>query len=108
MTRLRQESSDWSTQSRVLRAELEKEREERETQREERERERETEREEREREREEKTAEVQKITEHYQKESQVIIRLLFSSHSHFQLSHLGPFILCIYLLVGQNIFMNCT
>ena len=62
MTRLQQESSDWSTQSRGLQAELEREREERGR-----------EKEAREKEKEERTAEVQKITDDYQQESKVII-----------------------------------
>lgn len=70
MTRLRQESSDWSMQSRGLQAELEREREERE-------RDKEREREEWEREREERKAKVQKLMEHFQKESKVIISSFF-------------------------------
>ncbi|XP_054457563.1 coiled-coil domain-containing protein 171-like [Anoplopoma fimbria] len=61
--RLRQESSDWTTLSRGLRAELEREREERER--------------EKEREREERTAEVQKITDYYQQESKVRLSFLY-------------------------------
>lgn len=49
MSRLRQESSDWSTQSQSQEAELQREREER-------------------------TADVQEITEHYKKESTVLNR----------------------------------
>uniref|UniRef100_A0A3Q3J511 Coiled-coil domain containing 171 n=1 Tax=Monopterus albus TaxID=43700 RepID=A0A3Q3J511_MONAL len=56
VTRLRQESSDWATQSRVLQAELQKERE---------------------REREDRVAEVQKITEHYQEESKACLSFLY-------------------------------
>uniref|UniRef100_A0AAQ4QQY6 Coiled-coil domain containing 171 n=1 Tax=Gasterosteus aculeatus aculeatus TaxID=481459 RepID=A0AAQ4QQY6_GASAC len=87
VTRLRTESSDWSTLSRGLQAQEEKEREkkekEKEREREEKERERE-EREEKEREREreekeereERTSEVQKITEYYQKESKAHLSFL--------------------------------
>lgn len=58
MSRLRQESSDWSTQSQSQEAELQREREERKR--------------ELEKEREERTADVQEITEHYKKESTVL------------------------------------
>lgn len=60
VSRLRQESSDWSTQSQSQEAELQREREERKR--------------ELEKEREERTADVQEITEHYKKESTVLNR----------------------------------
>lgn len=66
VTRLHQESSDWSTQSRGLQAELQREREREKEERARR-------KEEREREREERMAKVQKLTEHFQKESKVIV-----------------------------------
>ncbi|KAL6118213.1 ccdc171 [Pungitius sinensis] len=68
VTRLRTESSDWSTLSRGLQAQLERERE-KESEREEKERVRE-------REREETTSEVQKITDYYQKESKAHLSFL--------------------------------
>lgn len=77
MTRLRQESSDWSMQSRGLQAELEREREERERDKEREREEWEREKEEWEREREERKAKVQKLMEHFQKESKVIISSFF-------------------------------
>ncbi|KAM6894633.1 coiled-coil domain-containing protein 171 [Lycodopsis pacificus] len=66
VTRLRHEGSDWSTLSRGLKAELEREKEERER-----------EKEEREREKEERRSEVQKITDHYQKESKARLSFLY-------------------------------
>ncbi|XP_075941168.1 coiled-coil domain-containing protein 171 [Anarhichas minor] len=70
VTRLRHEGSDWSTLSRGLKAELEREKEEREI-------EREKEKEEREKEKEERRSEVQKITDHYQKESKARLSFLY-------------------------------
>lgn len=97
VTRLRQESSDWSTQMRDLQTELQKEREERkkETERTREERERE-----KERERDGRRAEVQKITDHYQNESKVIIVsyvALFCSLSSL-LSVLQSTFLCQFIL----------
>ncbi|XP_074480289.1 uncharacterized protein ccdc171 [Sebastes fasciatus] len=77
VSRLRQESFDWSSQSRGLQAELEKEREEREKEWEEREKEREEREKEREKEQEERTAEVQKLTDHYETESKARLSFVY-------------------------------
>ncbi|XP_051250965.1 coiled-coil domain-containing protein 171 isoform X2 [Dicentrarchus labrax] len=111
VTRLRQESSDWSTRSRGLQAELEREREEREREREEREREREDrerereererEREEREREREEITTEVQMLTNNYQKESKACLSFLYRVYQRLLAG-------CVLLDQPQSIMGNFT
>ncbi|XP_071315951.1 coiled-coil domain-containing protein 171-like isoform X2 [Trachinotus anak] len=113
VTRLRQESSDWSMQSRSLQAELQREREEREREnqreREEREREKQREREEwerekereKQREREERTAEVQEITDHFHKESQARLSFLYCLYQRLLAG-------CVLLSQPQSILGNFT
>lgn len=74
VTRLHQESSDWSERSRSLQAELEGEREKWE------------------REKEERMKEVRKIVDHYQEESKVILNI------HFHLSLPPKFYFTIILI----------
>ncbi|CAK6979710.1 coiled-coil domain-containing protein 171-like [Scomber scombrus] len=112
VTRLLRESSEWSTQSRELQAELEREREEREREKEkekegrekEREKEREEwerEREEREREKEERTAEVQKMIDLYQEESKVRLSFLYCLYQRLLAG-------CVLLNQSQSILGNFT
>ncbi|KAM7376891.1 hypothetical protein PAMA_013590 [Pampus argenteus] len=123
VTRLRQESSDWSTQSRSLQAELEREKEEREREKEEMEREKEREKEEMEREKErekeemerekerekeemerekeEKAAEVQEMSDLYQEESKVRLSFLYCLYQRLLAG-------CVLLDQPQSILGNFT
>ncbi|XP_040887530.1 coiled-coil domain-containing protein 171-like [Toxotes jaculatrix] len=87
VTRLRQESSDWSTQSRTLQDELQKEREERKREKEE--------------EREERTAKVQKITELYQNESKTRLSFLYRLYQRLLAG-------CVLLSQPHSILGNFT
>ncbi|XP_076019085.1 coiled-coil domain-containing protein 171, partial [Genypterus blacodes] len=100
-TRLRQENSDWSTKSRSLGAEMEREREERAREREERAREREERVREREREGLERAAEVQRITEHYQEESKARLSFLYSLYQRLLAG-------CVLLAEPPSILGNFT
>ncbi|XP_041821691.1 LOW QUALITY PROTEIN: coiled-coil domain-containing protein 171-like, partial [Chelmon rostratus] len=112
VTRLRQESADWSTRSRGLQAELETEREEREREREreeereeERKRDEERQKEERkrdeERQKEERMADIQKITDLHHKESKAHLSFLYSIYQRLLAG-------CILLDQPQSILGNFT
>ncbi|XP_042072606.1 coiled-coil domain-containing protein 171 [Haplochromis burtoni] len=87
VSRLRQESSDWSTQSQSQEAELQREREERKR--------------ELEKEREERTADVQEITEHYKKESTAHLSFLYCLYQRLLAG-------CVLLHQSQSILGNFT
>nr|XP_024656620.1 coiled-coil domain-containing protein 171 isoform X2 [Maylandia zebra] len=87
VSRLRQESSDWSTQSQSQEAELQREREERKR--------------ELEKEREERTADVQEITEHYKKESTAHLSFLYCLYQRLLAG-------CVLLDQSQSILGNFT
>ncbi|XP_030609939.1 coiled-coil domain-containing protein 171 isoform X2 [Archocentrus centrarchus] len=87
VSRLSQESSDWSIQTQSLEAELQREREERVI--------------EMEKEREERTAEVQRITEHYHKESTAHLSFLYCLYQRLLAG-------CVLLDQSQSILGNFT
>ncbi|KAM7366641.1 hypothetical protein PAMP_016062 [Pampus punctatissimus] len=118
VTRLCQESSDWSTLSRSLQAELEREKEEREREKEEMKREKEEmerekeererekeemerEKEDREREKEDRAAEVQKMSDLYQEESKVRLSFLYCLYQRLLAG-------CVLLDQPQSILGNFT